>query len=161
MLHFLKPVEWLIDCFWGLAKNTEEIPNQNVYFCYPLFVTCEKLKDSVIQLFLQNVSVTTSKVNLNNDSSHKRDERMEIVIITVTCFEGPRLLKVTYYAKSTSSCLFYINMCPLFFINMCPLCVKRFWKFQEKRFSHFLSWSISIKTCLKMSWSDFGHFVMS
>ena len=64
-----------------------------------------------------------------------------------------RQLKVTYYAKSTFSCLF--------FINMCPLCVKRFWKFQEKRFALFLSWSIYIKTCLKMSWSDFGHFMMS
>ena len=36
-------------------------------------------------------------------------------------------LKVIYYAKRTFSCLFYINMC--------PLCVKRFWKFQEKRLS--------------------------
>jgi len=40
-------------------------------------------------------------------------------------------LKVTYYAKSTFSCIFYITMC--------PLCVKR------------LSRSIYIKTCLKMS----------
>ena len=62
-------------------------------------------------------------------------------------------LKVTYCTKSTCSCLFYINMC--------PLCVKRLWKFHEKIFSLFLSWSIFIKTCLKMSWSDFGHFMMS
>ena len=46
------------------------------------------------------------------------------------------ILKVSYYAKSTFSCILYINMC--------PLCVKRFWKFQEKRFAHFLSWSIYI-----------------
>ena len=63
------------------------------------------------------------------------------------------VLKVTYYAKSTCSCLLYINMS--------PLCVKRFWTFQEKRFTHFLSWSIYIKTCLNMSWSDLGHFMMS
>ena len=56
-----------------------------------------------------------------------------------TYFELLRNLKVTYYANSTFSCLLYINMS--------PLCVKRFWKFQEKRFAHFLSWSIYIKTC--------------
>ena len=43
-------------------------------------------------------------------------------------------LKVPFYAKSICSCLLYINMC--------PLCVERFWKFQEERFSLFLSWSI-------------------
>jgi len=58
-----------------------------------------------------------------------------------------------YCAKSTFLCLLYINMC--------PLCVKRFWKFQEKIFAHFLSWSNCIKSCLKMSWSDFGHFMIS
>ena len=63
------------------------------------------------------------------------------------------MLKVTYYAKSTFTCILYISMC--------PLCVKRFGMFQEQRFSLFLSWSIYIKTCLKMSWSDFGHFMMS
>ena len=52
-------------------------------------------------------------------------------------------LKVLY-AKSTFSCLLYINMC--------PLCAKRFWKFQEKRWSHFLSWSIYIKTCELIFW---------
>ena len=51
-------------------------------------------------------------------------------------------------------------LCKIHFF-MCPLCVKRFWKCQEKRLAHFLSWSIYIKTCLKMSWSYFGHFMIS
>ena len=42
------------------------------------------------------------------------------------------VLKVTYYAKFTSSCLSYINMC--------PLCLKRFWKFQEKNVLSFCCW---------------------
>ena len=35
-------------------------------------------------------------------------------------------LKVTYYAK-------------IIYINMCPLCVKRFWKFQEKKLITWIS----------------------
>ena len=43
--------------------------------------------------------------------------------------------------------------------HVSPLCKEILKVSGKKRFAHFLSWSIYIKTCLKMSWSDFGHCV--
>ena len=136
----------------------------------PLAFSCTCLTNVYIHNFhLLNITHSTDKSNkavtLNNIKRviwPSKGCQYQVQLLTsrkqgwygqLRLFLDSATLKVTYYAKSPLSCLLYVNMC--------PLCVKRFWKFQEKRFAHFLSWSIYIKTCLQMSWSDLGHFVMS
>ena len=70
-----------------------------------------------------------------------------LVVLVEAIFKGDLLCKIHFFMS-------------FIYKHVSPLC-KETLKFQEKRFSLFLSWSIYIKTCLKMSWSDFGHFMMS